>query len=209
MLASLPLDFLPEALRPWFVLAVAMVLAIVVALVIHRIGFLVLRRITAPRPYLHAVVVGACTASQFVVALLALRVVLTGTPEDMPHTRGMSYFATVLLILCVTWLANSSIKSVSDTAIRLKPYDVADNLLARRKLTQTRVLARSAHGIVLLLGLSFVLLTLPGARQLGASLLASAGWRAWWPVSRRGRCWGISSPAYRSPSASRYASTTC
>lgn len=175
MLASLPLDFLPEALRPWFVLAVAMVLAVAVALVIHRIGFLILRRITAPRPYLHAMVVGACTASQFVAALLALRVVLTGTPEDMPYTRGISYVVTVMLIVCVTWLANSCIKSLSDTAIRLNPYDVADNLLARRKLTQTRVLARSAHAIVLLLGLSFVLLTLPGARQLGASLLASAG----------------------------------
>ncbi|MNU51859.1 Miniconductance mechanosensitive channel MscM precursor [compost metagenome] len=37
------------------------------------------------------------------------------------------------------------------------------------------MLTRSAHAIVVLLGLSFVLLTLPGARQIGASLLASAG----------------------------------
>ncbi|OVZ55159.1 mechanosensitive ion channel protein MscS [Pigmentiphaga sp. NML080357] len=175
MLASLPLDFLPEAYRAWFVLAIAMVVAVIIALIVHRIGFLVLRRITAPRPYLHAVVVGGCTASQFVMALLAIRVVLSGAPADMPYTRGLAYVVTVALILCLTWWANSCIKSLSDTAIRLNPYDVADNLRARRMLTQTRVLARSAHAVILLLGLSFVLLTLPGVRQIGASLLASAG----------------------------------
>jgi small-conductance mechanosensitive channel len=37
------------------------------------------------------------------------------------------------------------------------------------------VLTRSANFIVGLLGLAFILLTLPGARQIGASLLASAG----------------------------------
>jgi hypothetical protein len=37
------------------------------------------------------------------------------------------------------------------------------------------VLSRSAYFLIALLGLAFVLLTLPGARQFGASLLASAG----------------------------------
>jgi len=175
MLASLPLDFLPEVYRPWFLLATAMLLGVIVALVVHRIGFLVLRRVTAPRPYLHAVVLGACAASRCVLALMAVRVVLSGAPADMLYVRGASYFVTVALILCLTWLANSCIQSLGDTAVRLNPYDVADNLRARRKLTQTRVLTRSAHAIALLLGLSFVLLTLPGVRQIGASLLASAG----------------------------------
>lgn len=57
----------------------------------------------------------------------------------------------------------------------INPVDVADNLRARRLITQARVLTRSAHAIVVVLGLAFVLLTLPGARQIGASLLASAG----------------------------------
>jgi hypothetical protein len=52
---------------------------------------------------------------------------------------------------------------------------VADNLEARRVLTQTRVLARIAIGIALFAGLAFILMTFPRARQFGTSLLASAG----------------------------------
>lgn len=175
MLAFLPLDFLPAAYRAWFVLAIAMVLAAAVALIVHHIGFLVLRRITAPRPYLHAAVTGGAIPSRFVFALLAIRMVLSGAPGEMLFTRGLSYLTTVSFILCLTWWASRCVKALSDTAIRLNPYDVADNLRARRMLTQTRVLARSAHAVIVLLGLSFVLLTLPGVRQIGASLLASAG----------------------------------
>ena len=79
------------------------------------------------------------------------------------------------LILALTWLAMQCIKAVTVTVVNRNPADVIDNLKARRILTQTRVLARSAHFIVGLLGLGFVLLTLPGAKQFGASLLASAG----------------------------------
>jgi small-conductance mechanosensitive channel len=52
---------------------------------------------------------------------------------------------------------------------------VADNLRARRVQTQTRVLARIASSGVLVAGLAFMLMTFPRARQLGTSLLASAG----------------------------------
>ncbi|VCU68291.1 Miniconductance mechanosensitive channel MscM precursor [Pigmentiphaga humi] len=169
------LEFLPETYRPWFVLVLAAVVAVAIAAAVHQAGFLILRRLSAPRPYLHAMVLGARRSSLWVMALLALRVVLGGTPDEMAYAAGLSYIVTVLLIVCVTWLASSCIQSLSDTTIQLNPYDAADNLLARRKLTQTRVLARSAHAIALLLGVSFVLLTLPGARQFGASLLASAG----------------------------------
>jgi small-conductance mechanosensitive channel len=50
-----------------------------------------------------------------------------------------------------------------------------DNLAARRIQTQARVLSRSAMVLVLIAGTAMALLTFPGARQLGASLLASAG----------------------------------
>jgi small-conductance mechanosensitive channel len=53
--------------------------------------------------------------------------------------------------------------------------DVADNLHARRVLTQARVLGRTASVLIVLLGLAAALMTLPQVRQVGASLLASAG----------------------------------
>ena len=50
-----------------------------------------------------------------------------------------------------------------------------DNLAARRIATQARVLSRTAMTGVVMAGIALMLMTFPGARQFGTSLLASAG----------------------------------
>jgi len=168
-------DLPPGPLQSVLIVSVAAVLSILLAVVLHRIGILLLRRLARSRPFTTNATHIAFRASQVCVVLLALRVVLTAAPDDTPGLRSLSYLSTVGLILALTWLAVKCVESVSATVVQLNPYDVADNLKARRILTQTRVLTRSAYFLIGLLGLSFVLLTLPGARQFGASLLASAG----------------------------------
>ncbi|WP_034292700.1 mechanosensitive ion channel family protein [Herbaspirillum sp. RV1423] len=170
------LNDLPRGpLQSGLIVAVAAVVAISLALIVHRAGILLLRRLVRNRPFTTNATHIAFRASQLCAVLLAVRLVLTAAPDDTPGLQSLSYIGTVALILALTWLAMKCIESVSATVIQLNPYDVADNLKARRILTQTRVLTRSAYFIIGLLGLSFVLLTLPGARQFGASLLASAG----------------------------------
>ena len=71
-------------------------------------------------------------------------------------------------------------KALSDSGIGLiavdrNPVDVVDNLRARQIQTQSRVLLRTLAFFVLLIGAAAMLMTFPGARQFGASLLASAG----------------------------------
>jgi len=165
----------PGPLQSGLIVAVAAVLAILLAMIVHRIGIVVLRRLVRNRPFTTNATRIAFRASQVCVALFAVRVVLTAAPDDTPGLRSLSYVCTVALIVALTWFVMRCIVSVSATITQLNPYDVADNLKARRILTQTRVLTRSAYFITGLLGLAFVLLTLPGARQFGASLLASAG----------------------------------
>ncbi|MFJ9531346.1 mechanosensitive ion channel family protein [Herbaspirillum sp. NPDC101396] len=165
----------PGPLQSGVIVAVAAVLAILLAMIVHRIGIVVLRRLVRNRPFTTNATRIAFRASQVCVALFAVRVVLTAAPDDTPGLRSLSYVCTVALIVALTWFVMRCIVSVSATITQLNPYDVADNLKARRILTQTRVLTRSAYFITGLLGLAFVLLTLPGARQFGASLLASAG----------------------------------
>jgi small-conductance mechanosensitive channel len=53
--------------------------------------------------------------------------------------------------------------------------DVRDNLSARRIHTQARVLRQSVTVLVVIVAASAMLMTFPQVRQLGASLLASAG----------------------------------
>lgn len=165
----------PGPLQSGLIVAVAAVLAILLAMIVHRIGIVLLRRLVRNRPFTTNATHIAFRASQVCVVLFAVRLVLTAAPDDTPGLRSLSYVSTVALIVALTWCVMKCIESISTTITQLNPYDVADNLKARRILTQTRVLTRSAYFIVGLLGLAFVLLTLPGARQFGASLLASAG----------------------------------
>src|SRR5690606_41433311 len=55
------------------------------------------------------------------------------------------------------------------------PVDVVDNLQARAVRTQSLVLMRTIKTLVILLAVGAVLTTFPSIRQIGASLLASAG----------------------------------
>jgi len=101
--------------------------------------------------------------------------VLEGAPDDLPHMGGARQLVTVLLIAAFTAAAIAAVRGVAEAVALLHPQDVADNLQARRILTQTRVLARIAMGIALFAGVAFILMTFPRARQFGTSLLASAG----------------------------------
>jgi small-conductance mechanosensitive channel len=96
-------------------------------------------------------------------------------PEGVRGAGWVEHFNGVLTIAAITWLATSAIRGAADGVIERHPSGVADNLAARRVQTQTRVLSRIASGAVLVAGLAFILMTFPKARQLGASLLASAG----------------------------------
>ncbi len=136
---------------------------------------MILRRLARERPFALTMTHMAFRTSQLSSIFFVLRIVLTAAPEDTPGLVALSHIATILLIISLTCFFMRCITAISATIAKLNPYDVADNFKARQLLTQTRVLARSAHFIVCLLGLSFILLTLPGARQFGASLLASAG----------------------------------
>lgn len=170
------LSTIPDGpLRSGLIVIISALIAIVIALIVHKLLIIALRKLARGRPFTTNLTAFTFSASRVCVMLFALRLVLAGAPDNTAFISQISYLSTVLLIIALTWFAMSCIESVANTVIQLNPSNVQDNLKARRVLTQTRVLTRSAHFIVGFIGLAFVLLTLPGARQFGASLLASAG----------------------------------
>lgn len=160
---------------PWFATAVAALLAVLGALVVHAIGRAVVLRVVRYSVLLGSVTRRIDKPAGFVLPVLALQVVWHGAADELRGIGPLRHWNGVLLIALVTWLATAAVRGLAEGVIKLHPSDVADNLQARRILTQTRVLSRSAMGVLLVVGLSFILMTFPGVRQLGASLLASAG----------------------------------
>jgi len=159
----------------WGSMVLMAVLALAGGLLVFYVGQHVLRRLALPGSLPHHVLGAIARPAQWALPLLALLGVWHVAPESLRFIGGVRHITGLLLIAACTALVASAIAGLSAGIMARYPVDVADNLQARRIHTQTRVLARSAQLIVLIVGLSFMLMTFPGARQVGASLLASAG----------------------------------
>lgn len=162
-------------LSPWLNPLIAALVGVVAALVVHRIGRVVAYRVVRFSTLLTEVVKHCERPLQFALPLLVLQAVWQGAPDELRGMASVRHINGLLLIAALTWLAVGAVRGVAAGIIALHPADVADNLEARRIHTQTRVISRIVGGALLVAGLAFMLMTFPGARQLGASLLASAG----------------------------------
>jgi small-conductance mechanosensitive channel len=111
----------------------------------------------------------------WLIPLLALQTVWTSAPDDLPLINGVRHLNGMLVVAGFTWLALSSVKAIGEAVAIRNPLDIEDNLQARRIQTQVRVLVRCLNVLVLLFGTGLILMSFPPVRQIGTSLLASAG----------------------------------
>ncbi|RYF07320.1 MAG: mechanosensitive ion channel family protein [Comamonadaceae bacterium] len=162
-------------LSPWLATAVAALLAVAAAALVHRVAVMVSLRATRSAPLLHSIVQACVPVMRVLLPLVALQLVWQAASGDQPYIKGVRHLNGLAVIACTTWLAIAAIRGLASGIIARHPADVEDNLQARRIATQARVLARTAMTGAFMAGLSLMLMTFPGARQVGASLLASAG----------------------------------
>ncbi|MGE4243210.1 mechanosensitive ion channel family protein [Ramlibacter sp.] len=161
--------------HPWTLTLLFALAAVIAAGVAHRLVHAALRRVTRGRAVLRAIVEATQGAAAAAWPLAALQFVWLSAPDDLRYIARIQHLSGVLLIGALTWLVACAIRGVADGIVERNPLTVADNLHARRIRTQTEVLARTAMVIAVIAGTAIALLTFPGARQVGASLLASAG----------------------------------
>jgi small-conductance mechanosensitive channel len=161
--------------HPWTATAAAALVAVIVAIVLHRVGRKVLARLARDTVVVRAIFAAADKAAGAALPLAALQVVWSLAPDTLAYITTVRHGNGLLLIAALTWLAMGVIGGIATGVIARNPMAVADNLEARRIQTQARVLSRSAMVLVVVAGISMALMTFPGARQVGASLLASAG----------------------------------
>lgn len=162
-------------LSPWLATALAALLAVVLAAIAHRVAAVVLRRATGSMPVVHAIVLECIPVMRILLPLIALQLVWQAATDDLRYIGSVRHFNGLLVISGTCWLLIAAIGGLASGVIAQHPADVEDNLTARRIATQARVLSRTAMTGVVMAGVALMLMTFPGARQVGASLLASAG----------------------------------
>jgi small-conductance mechanosensitive channel len=82
---------------------------------------------------------------------------------------------SIWIILTMAWLVIRMIALLKDRLQSRYQIDVKDNLKARQIHTQLRVAQRVLNAIIIILALATILMTFDKVRQLGVSILASAG----------------------------------
>ncbi len=98
----------------------------------------------------------------------------TGFPPDWRENFGLIVRTT--LIAAIGWLAVGIVFGISDwIASRFAWENLEDNLAARRVSTQLRVFRNIAVFFVAVIAGTVIAMSIPGLRNLGVSLFASAG----------------------------------
>ncbi len=171
------LESIPDPYRLWVWLALTLLGAVAGACVLHALLYWVADRLTSKTTHVAdtSVVTHTRGPARVVLIFVAIRCVIPAWPISAAAVAYNQHLATIGFIASLTWLIIRAMSVIDDVILSRHRVDVSDNLQARRIHTQTRVLSRTAMVIVGLVGVSAVLMTFPNIRQLGASLLASAG----------------------------------
>ncbi|MDD2679577.1 MAG: mechanosensitive ion channel [Candidatus Omnitrophica bacterium] len=85
------------------------------------------------------------------------------------------YLANAVFIALTSWLSMKVVHILRDAILGRYDIHVRDNARARGIHTQMRMLANIVTAVIVLLTISFVLISIPGAGHIGVSILASAG----------------------------------
>jgi small-conductance mechanosensitive channel len=118
---------------------------------------------TAHRPFLATVTV------------FAIQQAIRAAAGEFPGRGPLLHLLVILFIAGFAWLVAALVLVLEDAALARWRTDVPDNLKRRRFKTQVVILRRVTVATIVILTLGVVLMTFPGIRALGASVLASAG----------------------------------
>jgi small-conductance mechanosensitive channel len=160
----------------WLISAVVLASAALIALLFHRTFMRMVRRLIGQQHiFVQSLISRVFGATRFALVLAAVALVLPIVPLSGATALLIAEALAVCLVLLIGWAAITAIELAGDFYVRRFRIDVSDNLLARKHLTQVRVLRRVGETIVAMITVAVALMTVPEVRQFGVSLIASAG----------------------------------
>jgi small-conductance mechanosensitive channel len=159
----------------WAVALVILGLAATLGVGLHSLLMRLLRRVFGHRSYARSVLTAIQGPTRLAVIVLAFGIALPTAPLD----PGTSAFLVRLLLLTVIgligWTAIAALNTAASLYLMRFRVDTEDNLLARKHLTQVRILLRTLDVLLITITVGAALMTFEPVRQYGVSLFASAG----------------------------------
>jgi small-conductance mechanosensitive channel len=166
------LDWAPT----WVVSVAVAALALVVAQLVY--GLIVQgasRTISHRDVFWRSLLVRTRGPGRLALIIAALSWSVHAAPFPAREARLIQHGLGIAFIVLCGWALMSAVDIGSALYLRRYRTDVDDNLLARKHLTQVRILKQAISILVVLVTAGLALMTIPAVRQLGVSLLAAGG----------------------------------
>jgi len=164
---------------PWAISLGLLVLAVVIARAVHTVLFRAATRIVAGKDlkdlFWRSLVARTEGPTRLAAMIVAISTAANVAPLTEAETGVVHHVLLLAFIALLGWVALTALHIWMTVYLRRFTLDAEDNLLARKHVTQTRILRRVAATLIVVVTLSAALMTFEGVRQYGISLLASAG----------------------------------
>lgn len=112
---------------------------------------------------------------RLLVMVVAVGLALPAVGLPLPAFTAIAQALLVAFVLLLGWGASTAIRVSADLYLNRFKTGEPDDLLARKQVTQIRILKRAVDILVFVITVSAALMTFGPVRQYGLSLFASAG----------------------------------
>lgn len=148
-------------------------IAVSAALLVHWTLFAILRRVVRKSASRMDDVVLSAVRKPLRLAMVGLAIAVTAGNEVLIG-RGWDVLASYLVPGVIGWVAFATVRGLS------KGYEAqlegsADVVAHRGRMTRIAILSRTASVAIVIVTVSLIMLNIPGVRDVGTTMLASAG----------------------------------
>lgn len=159
----------------WLVVVSIVVTSVILGFAARRLLLSVGRSIRQRQPFVGRVLLAVAELTPVILTLVVAATAVRLAPLEGYWSDVFRQILPMLVAVSIVWVALRVVGTIERGILKRHVLDVSDNLQARRVHTQTRILARTAMVLIVIIGLAICLMMIPGMRQVGAGLLASAG----------------------------------
>ena len=160
----------------WAVISVIVIGFVFIGWAANQVVFALLKLAVRKRDiFWRGVVTRARLKVRIAVMIIALGLAVTVSPLDPEPSLFIRQTLLFAFVLVIGWMLIGAVEMWAVVYLRRFNMAAEDNLIARKHVTQARILQRIATILIGLITLGLALMTIAEVRQWGLSLLASAG----------------------------------
>lgn len=166
------LSWIPD----WVLSLVLIAAALTVAQLVYGGAVRLIRlRLRAKESFWRPLLLRTRGPARMALGIIAVSWAVRVAPLPKQEASLVQHGLLIMFIVLLGWTLMTALDIASALYLRRYRIDIADNLLARKHQTQVRILRQALATLIVLVTAAFALMTIPGVRQLGVSLLAAGG----------------------------------